>query len=112
LLDAGKFGTKECAPSEVYTKAMVEYVKGGTLRQRLGVGLFGEVNATPRPDQAGLHLGVPVYGTCPNLGDDPENVFASVDRQAFAAASMGQVQKARLKTGEERAVKIQNPGIA
>ena len=45
------------------------------------------------------------------LGDDPENVFASFDRQAFAAASLGQVHAARLKTGEPAAVKIQYPGM-
>jgi aarF domain-containing kinase len=46
------------------------------------------------------------------LGDDPENLFAAFDKRAFAAASLGQVHQARLKTGEEVAVKIQYPGIA
>jgi aarF domain-containing kinase len=46
------------------------------------------------------------------LGDDPENLFAEFDQRAFAAASLGQVHKARLKTGEEVAIKIQYPGIA
>ena len=46
------------------------------------------------------------------LGDDPENVFAWFDTHAFAAASLGQVHRARLKSGEEVAVKIQYPGIA
>ena len=46
------------------------------------------------------------------LGDDPENLFASFDKQAFAAASLGQVHASRLKTGEEVALKIQYPGIA
>lgn len=46
------------------------------------------------------------------LGDDPENIFAEFDKQAFAAASLGQVHRARLKTGEVVAVKIQYPGIA
>ena len=46
------------------------------------------------------------------LGDDPEDRFASFDKRAFAAASLGQVHRARLKTGEEVAVKIQYPGIA
>lgn len=46
------------------------------------------------------------------LADDPENVFASFENRAFAAASLGQVHAARLKSGEQVAVKIQYPGIA
>src|SRR3990170_2742176 len=46
------------------------------------------------------------------LGDDPENIFASIDKKAFAAASLGQVHRAVLKTGEEVAIKIQYPGVA
>ena len=46
------------------------------------------------------------------LGDEPENLFAEFDETAFAAASLGQVHRAKLKTGETVAVKIQYPGIA
>lgn len=46
------------------------------------------------------------------LGDVPENLFAEFDKHAFAAASLGQVHAARLKSGEEVAVKIQYPSIA
>src|SRR5262245_11585968 len=46
-----------------------------------------------------------------DLKDDPENIFASFDKLAFAAASLGQVHLARLNSGEEVAVKIQYPGI-
>ena len=46
------------------------------------------------------------------LGDDPEHVFASFEKRAFAAASLGQVHRGRLKSGQEVAVKIQYPGIA
>ena len=43
---------------------------------------------------------------------DPEDVFAEFNENAIAAASIGQVHEARLKTGEKVAVKIQYPGIA
>jgi hypothetical protein len=46
------------------------------------------------------------------LGRNPEDVFEDFDRDAFAAASLGQVHRARLKSGEEVAVKIQYPGVA
>jgi predicted unusual protein kinase regulating ubiquinone biosynthesis (AarF/ABC1/UbiB family) len=46
------------------------------------------------------------------LGDDPEQLFAEFDKRAFAAASLGQVHRGRLTTGEEAAVKIQYPGIS
>src|SRR5262249_27997908 len=46
------------------------------------------------------------------LGNDPEELFESFDRTAFAAASVGQVHRARLRSGETVAVKIQYPGIA
>ena len=41
----------------------------------------------------------------------PEQLFASFEHEAFAAASLGQVHRARLKTGGEVAVKVQYPGI-
>ncbi|MFQ5495291.1 MAG: ABC1 kinase family protein, partial [Phycisphaerae bacterium] len=46
------------------------------------------------------------------LGDKPENLFDEFETRAFAAASLGQVHRARLKSGERVAVKIQYPGIA
>src|SRR5262249_549584 len=44
------------------------------------------------------------------LGSDPEDYFESLDKRAFAAASLGQVHRGRLKSGQEVAVKIQYPG--
>jgi aarF domain-containing kinase len=46
------------------------------------------------------------------LGEDTENLFASFEHQAFAAASLGQVHRARLRSGELVVLKIQYPGIA
>ncbi|MGS0763535.1 ABC1 kinase family protein [Syntrophomonas curvata] len=42
---------------------------------------------------------------------DPEEIFAEFDINPLAAASIGQVHRARLKSGEEVIVKIQRPGI-
>ena len=45
------------------------------------------------------------------LGDTPENIFASFEGQAFAAASLGQVHAAGDEHGNKLAVKLQYPGI-
>jgi len=46
------------------------------------------------------------------LGQPLERVFARFDEQPLAAASIGQVHRARLRSGEDVAVKIQYPGVA
>ena len=45
------------------------------------------------------------------LGGDPETVFGSFAPESFAAASIGQVHRAVLHSGEKVAVKVQRPGI-
>jgi predicted unusual protein kinase regulating ubiquinone biosynthesis (AarF/ABC1/UbiB family) len=45
-------------------------------------------------------------------GREPDSVFAEIDHDAFAAASIGQVHKATLPDGSPVAVKVQYPGIA
>src|SRR6185369_11911194 len=44
--------------------------------------------------------------------DRPDSVFASIEEEAFAAASIGQVHRGTLRDGTPVAVKVQYPGIA
>jgi predicted unusual protein kinase regulating ubiquinone biosynthesis (AarF/ABC1/UbiB family) len=44
--------------------------------------------------------------------ESPGRVFASIEEEAFAAASIGQVHRATLHDGTKVAVKVQYPGIA
>ncbi len=46
-----------------------------------------------------------------DLEDKIENIFQEIDKEPISAASLGQVHKAKLKSGEKVAVKIQRPGL-
>jgi predicted unusual protein kinase regulating ubiquinone biosynthesis (AarF/ABC1/UbiB family) len=45
------------------------------------------------------------------LGGEPEALFERFEREAFAAASLGQVHRAVLKGGDPVVVKVQYPGV-
>ncbi|NJP11129.1 MAG: AarF/ABC1/UbiB kinase family protein [Leptolyngbyaceae cyanobacterium RU_5_1] len=46
------------------------------------------------------------------LGNSPDEIYAELTKEPIAAASLGQVYKGKLKTGEVVAVKVQRPGLA
>ena len=73
---------------------------------------FAEVLSALHFEAPPMHFAMVREVFLDEFGREPEEVFATFDRQAFAAASLGQVHRARLKSGEEVAVKIQYPGIA
>lgn len=45
------------------------------------------------------------------LGNSPRELYASIDAAPIAAASLGQVYRARLRSGEEVVVKVQRPEL-
>lgn len=46
------------------------------------------------------------------LGAHPNEIYAEITPDPIAAASLGQVYKGKLKTGETVAIKVQRPGLA
>src|SRR6476469_6846820 len=46
------------------------------------------------------------------LGAHPKDIYAEITPDPIAAASLGQVYKGKLKTGETVAIKVQRPGLA
>ena len=67
---------------------------------------------------AGLHAGVPPMKprvverlVRRALGDDFGRAFASIDPEPLAAASIGQVHRAVLRSGEHVVIKVQRPGL-
>ena len=65
--------------------------------------LFNEVAPFPYADVKGIIRG--------DFGRDVSDVYAWFDPVPFAAASIGQVHRATLPSGENVAVKVQRPGI-
>ncbi|MEX2246911.1 MAG: AarF/ABC1/UbiB kinase family protein [Dehalococcoidia bacterium] len=45
------------------------------------------------------------------FGESPQRLFRSFEKEPFAAASIGQVHRARLRDGTAVAVKVQYPGV-
>lgn len=100
--------------------AGMTYLRG--LMMKLGQMLAAHPKLLPAPfaetlgrlhfDAPPMHFALLREQVRSELGADPREVFASFETTAFAAASLGQVHRARLKSGERVAVKIQYPNIA
>lgn len=110
---------------QILTKAIIQFLpimrnsKGATLKlvqlmSFVEVGLPGEIRKT---------LGELAETSTPlskhtirkvikkELGDTPENIFKKWSDTPLAVTSLAQIHRARLPSGEEVAVKVQNPDI-
>ncbi len=81
-------------------------------------GLDGDQSAHLQERLAALRDNVPAVDwkqmrkvIAAEWGDDPERVLDSIDPEPAAAASIGQVYRARAANGREVAVKVQYPGV-
>jgi predicted unusual protein kinase regulating ubiquinone biosynthesis (AarF/ABC1/UbiB family) len=76
-------------------------------------GAFAEVLGHLHSEAPPMHFALLREHVRRELGADPTEVFDDFEPEAFAAASLGQVHRARLKGTQRRvAIKIQYPDIA
>ena len=73
---------------------------------------FAEVLASLHFQAPAMHYALIREVFLDEFGKEPDEIFVFFERRAFAAASLGQVHRARLHSGQEVAVKIQYPDIA
>ena len=72
---------------------------------------FAELLGTLHFEAPSMHFSLLREHLENELGQDPEALFHEFETKAFAAASLGQVHRGRLPTGEPVAIKVQYPGI-
>jgi aarF domain-containing kinase len=76
-------------------------------------GSFGEVLGRLYSEAPPMHYALVRELLVRELGGDPQEIFADFETEAFAAASLGQVHRARLRgDGRRVAIKVQYPDIA
>ena len=105
----------------IQTLGRMSYLRGGVMK--LGQVLahwpdvlptsFAEVLSRLHSEAPPMHFALLREHVRNELGADPTEVFDDFETEAFAAASLGQVHRARLRgTNRQVAVKIQYPDIA
>jgi aarF domain-containing kinase len=106
--------------SALHTLEAMGYLRGAVMKVGQGIAMFPqlvpeeftELLSALHFEAPPMHFSLIREHLANELGRDPEEVFAAFEPEAFAAASLGQVHRACLPSGEQVAVKIQYPGIA
>lgn len=91
----------------VYIKAAQYLSSVSNLFETEFTEIFGSVSdSVPHRPYSGVR-----FRFLAEFGVEPEELYGEFDREALAAASLGQVHRARLKDGRAVAVKLLHPGI-
>jgi predicted unusual protein kinase regulating ubiquinone biosynthesis (AarF/ABC1/UbiB family) len=91
--------------------AFMKLIQMLSMRQDLLPGEALDVLRTTQSSVPPMSYGTIAEQVRREIGQRPEQLFRTFDHTAFAAASLGQVHRARLKDGREVAVKVQYPGV-
>jgi aarF domain-containing kinase len=106
--------------SALRTVEAMGYLRGAVMKVGQALAMFpqlvpeefAELLGTLHFEAPPMHFSLVREHLASELGHDPEDHFASFEPEAFAAASLGQVHRGWLPSGEQVAVKVQYPGIA
>ncbi|MBA2340925.1 MAG: AarF/ABC1/UbiB kinase family protein [Pyrinomonadaceae bacterium] len=113
--------SKEAGLTKQAARFKAQLIKLGPTFIKIGQALGTRGDLLPLPyikELATLQDQVPAFPTAEaygrieqELGRKTSEAFAEIDAEPIAAASLGQVYRARLHTGEEVAVKVQRPRL-
>jgi predicted unusual protein kinase regulating ubiquinone biosynthesis (AarF/ABC1/UbiB family) len=112
LLDTHIRNARRIVESSTHLRgAFLKFIQMLSMREDILPGAALEVLKATRSDVPPMDYATIAAQVRRELGKRPEQLFDHIEPEAFAAASLGQVHRGRLKSGEDVAIKIQYPGV-